>query len=42
MIAHWLLGLADLFELLIRKLREFAGKLIAAATPDEQNPEPQQ
>jgi hypothetical protein len=30
-IGHFLLGLADLFELLIKKLREFGEALIAQA-----------
>ncbi len=28
-IAHFLEGLADLFEMLVKRLREFAGKLLA-------------
>lgn len=31
-VAHFLLGLADLFELLIRKFREFADKLLGNQT----------
>lgn len=27
-LAHFLLGMADLFELLVKKLREFAGQII--------------
>jgi hypothetical protein len=30
-IGHFLLGLADLFELLIQKMREFARELLALA-----------
>lgn len=41
-IAHFLLGLADLFELLIRKLREFARDLIDRADPNRDNVEPGQ
>lgn len=39
-IAHFLMGLADLFELLIRKLREFARDLINRADPNRDNLEP--
>lgn len=41
-IAHFLLGLADLFELLIRKLREFARDLVDRADPNRENLEPEQ
>jgi hypothetical protein len=41
-IAHFLLGLADLFEFLIEKLREFAGQLIERADPNRDNIEPVQ
>ncbi len=41
-IAHFLLGLADLFEFLIDKLREFAGQLIEQADPNRDNIEPAQ
>jgi hypothetical protein len=37
-IGHFLLGLADLFELLIAKLREFGQALIARARPTEATP----
>jgi hypothetical protein len=40
-IAHFLLGLADFFELLIEKLREFVGQLIERADPNRDNVEPQ-
>ena len=40
-IAHFLLGLADLFEFLIAKLREFAGELTERADPNRGNVEPQ-
>jgi hypothetical protein len=33
-IRRFLLGLADLFEMLVRRLREFAGKLAALDSPD--------
>ena len=41
-IAHFLFGLADLFELLIDKCREFALELIERADPNRDNlpPEP--
>jgi hypothetical protein len=39
-IAHFLMGLTDLFELLIKKLREFAAKLIKRADPNRDNLEP--
>ncbi|MGA8611667.1 MAG: hypothetical protein WB760_08085 [Xanthobacteraceae bacterium] len=39
-IAHFLLGLADLFELLIKKLREFAAGLTKRADPNRDNLEP--
>lgn len=39
-IAHFLLGVADLFELLIRKLREFAQDLADRADPNQDNLEP--
>lgn len=41
-IAHFLLGLVDLFELLIQKLREFAQYLIECADPNRDNLEPEQ
>jgi hypothetical protein len=41
-IAHFLLGLADLFEFLIGKLREFASQLIERADPNRDNVEPAQ
>ena len=41
-VAHFLLGLADLFELLIGKLREFAAELIGRADPNRENSEPVQ
>jgi len=34
-IAHFLLGLADLFELLVKRLREFATKLFAMDRPSQ-------
>ncbi len=40
-IAHFLQGLADLFEFLVAKLREFAGQLIELADPNRDNLEPQ-
>jgi hypothetical protein len=40
-IAHFLLGLADLFEFLIEKLRKFAAQLIDRADPNRDNLEPQ-
>src|SRR5689334_7275180 len=40
-MAHFLLGLADLFEFLITKLREFAAQLIDRADPNRDNLEPQ-
>jgi hypothetical protein len=39
-IAHFLFGLADLFEFLIRKLREFAAELLEHADPNRDNVEP--
>jgi hypothetical protein len=39
-VAHCLLGLADLFELLIGKFREFAALLIERADPNRENTEP--
>lgn len=39
-IAHFLMGLADLFEFLIGKLREFAKELIDRADPNRDNVEP--
>jgi hypothetical protein len=39
-IGHFLLGLADLFELLVRKLREFAAQLIERADPNRDNVQP--
>jgi hypothetical protein len=39
-IAHFLLGLADLFELLITKCREFATYLIDLANSNRDNVEP--
>ncbi len=39
-IAHFLLGLADLFESLIEKFREFAAQLIERADPNRDNVEP--
>jgi hypothetical protein len=36
-IAHFLLGLADLFELLIGRLREFARHLLDRANPNRDN-----
>ena len=41
-IAHFLLGLADLFEFLIDKFREFAGELLDRADPNHDNLEPGQ
>ncbi len=41
-IAHFLLGLADLFEFLIDKFREFAGQLLDRADPNRDNLEPGQ
>jgi hypothetical protein len=41
LIAHLLLGLADLFELLVDKFREFAAYLIELADPNRDNLEPQ-
>ncbi len=34
-IGHFLLGLADLFELLVKRLREFATKLFAMDRPSQ-------
>jgi hypothetical protein len=39
-IAHFLLGLADLFEFLIEKFREFAAQLMERADPNRDNVEP--
>jgi hypothetical protein len=39
-IAHFLLGVADLSEFLIKKLREFAAQLIKRADPNGDNLEP--
>ncbi|MGO9330533.1 MAG: HNH endonuclease [Steroidobacteraceae bacterium] len=39
-IAHFLMGLADLFEFLIKKLREFATRLMERANPNRDNVEP--
>ena len=39
-IAHFLEGLADLFELLVGKLREFAKLLFERADPNRDNDEP--
>lgn len=39
-IAHFLLGLADLFELLVKRLREFAPQLLNTANPNKDNVEP--
>jgi hypothetical protein len=39
-IAHFLLGLADLSEFLIKKLREFAAQLIKLSDPNGNNLEP--
>jgi hypothetical protein len=39
-IAHFLLGLADFFEFLIGKLREFAKQLLARADENSLNVEP--
>jgi hypothetical protein len=39
-IAHFLLGLADLFELLVKRLREFARQLLNRADPNKGNVEP--
>ena len=41
MIAHVLLGLADLFELLVGKFREFSAYLIELADCNRENLEPQ-
>jgi hypothetical protein len=41
-IAHFLLGLADLFEFLIEKMREFAAQLLERADPNRDNLEPGQ
>jgi len=41
LIAHMLLGLADLFELLVTKFREFAAYLIELADCNRDNLEPQ-
>lgn len=41
-IAHFLHGLADLFELLVGKLREFAAQLVDRADPNRGNLEPAQ
>ena len=41
-IAHFLLGLADLFAFLVGKLREFAQQLIERADPNRDNLEPVQ
>jgi len=40
MIAHFLLGLADLFEFLIEKIRQFARDLLERADPNRNNEEP--
>ena len=40
-IAHFLLGLADLFEMLVGKFREFASHLISLADPNRDNLEPE-
>ncbi len=39
--AHFLLGVADLFELLVTKFREFAAQLLERADPNRDNVEPQ-
>ena len=42
-IRHFLLGLADLFEMLVKRLREFAVKLAAldsSANPQDGEPQP--
>ncbi len=39
-IAHFLLGLADLFEFLVAKFREFAKQLLDSADPNRDNIEP--
>lgn len=39
-IAHFLLGLADLFEFLVQKFREFAAQLLERADPNRNNVEP--
>src|SRR5579872_5605646 len=39
-IAHFLLGLANLFEFLIEKFREFAAQLLDRADPNRDNLEP--
>lgn len=42
-IAHFLLGLADMFELLVKQLREFAAKIFALENrPRDQSGEAQQ
>jgi hypothetical protein len=41
-IAHLLLGLADLFELVVSTFREFAAYLIELADPNRDNLEPEQ
>ena len=41
-IGHFLLGLADLFEFLVEKLREFAAQLFERADPNRDNLEPAQ
>ena len=38
-IGHFLLGLADLFELLVKRLREFATKLFAIDAPSREQEE---
>jgi hypothetical protein len=39
-IAHFLLGVADFFEILIQKFREFAAQLLERADPNRENVEP--
>jgi len=39
-IAHFMLGLADLFEFLIKTLRDFAAQLLDRADPNKDNVEP--